>query len=101
MDLIIKSNYSIVDGRLALFAPVAVISLCDIFPCVEIKIIVELMQPQESNYTAIIPFGWMLIELVISPRNASCRRSTGSEPPFRSARINAFLPEFLNIFLTF
>lgn len=63
--------------------------------CVEIKIIVELMQPQESNYTAIIPFGWRLIELVIPPRNASCRRSAGSEPPFRSARINVFLPEFL------
>lgn len=39
--------------------------------CVEIKMIVELMQPRESNYTAIIPFGCGLIELVILPRNAS------------------------------
>lgn len=39
---------------------------------VEIKIIVELMQPQESNYIAIIPFGCRLIEVVIFSRNTSC-----------------------------
>lgn len=39
---------------------------------VEIKIIVELMQPQESNYIAIIPFGCRLIEVVIFSRNMSC-----------------------------
>lgn len=32
------------------------------------KIIVELMHPQESNYIAGIPLGCLLIELVIFPR---------------------------------
>lgn len=36
---------------------------------VEIKIIVEPTQPQESNYVAIIPFGSGLIEVVIFSRN--------------------------------
>lgn len=55
--------------KLLLFTPVTAIYFTT---TVEIKIIVELMQPQESNYIAIIPFGCTLIEDAIFSRNMSC-----------------------------
>lgn len=59
--------------------------------CVEIKMIVELMQPRESNYAAIIPLGCGLIELVIWPRNASGGGGcSGPQPSIRSPHIKSF-----------
>lgn len=74
--LIRKSNYSLIVtvNCLFLLLCVCVLSLSAVYftTSVEIKIIVELMQPRESNYIAIIPFGCRLIEVVIFYGNMSC-----------------------------
>ncbi len=72
--LIRKSNYPTIVAVNCLFLLLSLLSVSAIYftTSVEIKIIVELMQPQESNYIAIIPFGCRLIEVVIFSRNTSC-----------------------------
>lgn len=72
--LIRKSNYCTIVAVNCLFLLLWLLSASVIYftTSVEIKIIVELMQPQESNYIAIIPFGCRLIEVVILSGNVSC-----------------------------
>lgn len=72
---------------------------------VEIKIIVELTQPQESYYAAIIPFGRWLIELRNPRRECEAMlvdvpersRDSRSFPPLLKVFLN--IPGFLFFFM--